>query len=41
VGQKRKDKDKTGKLVDNMDEGNGPASRNNRLRKFVERLKKR
>jgi hypothetical protein len=37
---KKKKKEETGKLVDDVDVGAGPASVNNRIKRFLRRQKK-
>ena len=40
MGHKKKDKDKTGKMIDEVGGKDGPSSRNNRLKRLIKRMRR-
>lgn len=39
MGRKKRDKSKTGKMIDEVDGKDGPSSRNNRLKRFFKKMR--
>ena len=40
VGRRKKDKDKAGKMIDEVGGKDGPSSRNNRLKRLIKRMRR-
>lgn len=40
MGRRKKDKNKTGKMIDEVDMKDGPSSRNNRLKRLIKRMRR-